>query len=70
MSDKRVIYYITDTARTGSSIPMVYRRYAGHLDSASNAAVYGQSDIQRTGALDVGTALYKLDTSFSGGGRR
>ena len=62
---QHVIYYITTTARTGSNIPMTYRKYDGRIDSASNAAVYGQSDLQRTGALDVGTELYQLDTAIS-----
>lgn len=61
----QVIYYITSTARTGSLIPMVYRRYDNRLDSASNAAVYGSQAIEATGTLDVSTALYKLDPSFT-----
>ena len=65
-----VIYYIMPSPRTGSNIPMVYRSYNGRLDSASSAAVYGQSEIGRTGALDVGTALYQLDPSFSVRGGR
>ena len=64
-NSRRVICYITDTPRTGSQIPMVYRRYNGRLDSASNAAVYGQSAIDATGTLDVGTALSKLDPSIT-----
>ena len=62
---KKVIYYITDTARTGSAIPMVYRYYNGRIDSACAAAVYGQRDINRTGAIDVATELTKFDPSFS-----
>ena len=66
-----IVYYITSTPRTGSAIPMVYRGYNGRIDSASNAAVYGLSDIEQTGALDVGTALSRLDSSISLGiGRR
>ena len=61
----RVIYYITTSARTGSLIPMVYRRYDNRLDGASNAAVYASRSIEATGTLDVGTALYKLDSSFT-----
>ena len=68
-SDNKVVYYITDTPRTGSAIPMVYRRYGGRLDSASAAAVYGQSDINRTGAIDVSAELVKLDPSFTSRGR-
>ena len=62
----QVIYYITTSARTGSRIPMVYRRYDNRLDSASNAAVYGSQAIEATGTLDVSTALYKLNSSFTG----
>lgn len=62
---RQVIYYITSSARTGSLIPMVYRRYDNRLDSASNAAVYGSQAIEATGTLDVSTALYKLDSSFT-----
>lgn len=69
-NSRKVIYYITPSPRTGSLIPMVYRRYNNRIDSASNAAVYGQSSIESTGALDVGTALTKLDSSISFGGRR
>ncbi len=61
----QVIYYITSSARTGSLIPMVYRRYDNRLDGASNAAVYGSQSIEATGTLDVGAALYKLDSSFT-----
>ncbi len=64
------VYYLTNTARTGSNIPMVYRKYNGRIDSASNAAVYGQTDLQRTGALDVATELYQLDPAFTSRGRR
>ena len=61
----RVIFYITSTPRTGSNIPMVYRRYDQRIDSASNAAVYGLSSLESTGVLDVGTALSKLDSSIT-----
>ena len=61
----QVIYYITSSARTGSLIPMVYRRYDNRLDGASNAAVYGSQSIEATGTLDVSTALNKLDSSFT-----
>ena len=64
---EHVIYYITSASRTGSQIPMVYRGYGGRIDSASNAAVYGQSTIESTGALDVGTALTRLDSSITTG---
>ena len=67
----RLICYITPTPCTGSLIPMVYRRYNGRVDSASNAAVYGSSRITSTGALDVAAVLTKLDSSISmGSGRR
>ena len=64
-ASNQIIYYLTPTPRTGSNIPMVYRRYGGRIDSASNAAVYGQSELAKTGSLDVGTTLYKLDPSIS-----
>ncbi len=67
---QKTIFYITDAPRTGSAIPMVYRQYDGRIDSASNAAVYGQTDLQRTGNLDVATELSQLDTSISLGGHR
>ena len=60
------IYYITNQPRTGSLIPMVYRQYnKGRLDSASNAAVYGQESLRYTGSEDVGGALTLLDPSIS-----
>ena len=64
-SQDRVIYYVTAEPRTGSQIPMLYRRYNGRIDSASNAAVYGSTDIQNTGTIDLATALSKLDSSIS-----
>lgn len=62
---KRMYYYISKEARTGSNIPMVQRVYGGYVDNAANPAVYGATQIQRTGALDAGTALYKLDPSIT-----
>ncbi len=64
-NSRTVICYITSTPRTGSMIPMVYRRYNGRIDSASNASVYGSSSIDATGALDVSTVLYKLEPSIT-----
>ena len=63
----RIVYYITNETRVGSLIPMVYRSYGGRIDSASSPAVYGTTAIAETGTLDVGTALYKLDPSFTVG---
>lgn len=64
-SSTRTIYYIGTESRAGSHIPMVSRSYGGRIDSASSPAVYGSTAIRDTGALDVSTALYKLDPSIS-----
>ena len=61
----RVIYYISTEPATGSQIPMVRRSYNGYIDSAASPAVYGSTQIQQTGQLDVGSALYRLDPSIS-----
>ena len=66
----RIVYYISDRPATGSNIPMVRRSYDGYVDNAASPAVYGSTQIRETGALDVGTALYKLDPSFTAGIRR
>jgi len=63
----RAIYYISTEAATGSHIPMVRRSYGGHIDNASSPATYGATQIQSTGALDVGGALVRLDPSISFG---
>ena len=61
--------YIMKSPATGSHIPMVWRQYDGRIDSASSSAVYGQTQLNRTGALDVSSELYMLDPSISIGHR-
>ena len=60
-------YYIMSRPMTGSNIPMVYRRYNGRIDSAASPAVYGQSDLNRSGQLDVASELLMLDPAFTAG---
>ena len=67
---QKMIYYMTSAPRTGSMIPMVYRQYDGRIDSASNAAVYGGSNIQTSGTQDVGATLARFDPSITFSGRR
>lgn len=61
---KKIIYYVTNSPRTGSLIPMIYRQYEGRIDSASNAAVYGGNAIQTTGTVDVASTLARFDSSI------
>lgn len=65
----RLIYYINTEPATGSHIPRVSRVYHGRIDSASSPAIYGLTQIQQTGQLDVGSSLIRLDPSITLGGR-
>ena len=62
------VYYYTTYVPTGSRIPMVVRRYRGRTGVVNGGFAYNTAytanDLGITGALDVSTALLRLDPSF------
>ncbi len=61
----RETFYITNYTVTGSLIPVVVTRYRGANVSSSPRVSYDQTDLNTTGANDVGSELVARDPAIS-----
>ncbi len=65
----RATYYYTNVILTGSHVPVVIRRYKGHMEIVSGGMTQGTAysigDLGTAGTSDVGGALSRLDPSIS-----
>ena len=62
---QRETVYIGKTYATGSHIPTVWRGYNGRMETPSNLRVYGESDLNRAGQIDVASQLTMVDPGIS-----